>query len=63
MKKFFSAVVLFIVSAFAAVAETPATGAAAAPTKVTLGAYVVALYDLNPNNNTFAADLLRGYDQ
>ncbi len=57
MRKFFSTVVLFIVSALAAVAETPAAGAAAAPTNVTLGAYVVALYDLNPSNNTFAADL------
>ncbi len=40
----------------AAPAATPAA-AKAPPAQVKLGAYVVALYELNTNNNTFAADL------
>ena len=56
MKKFLNAVILAIGSALAAVAATGSV-TTPVPAKVTLGAYVIALYDLNPNNNTFAADL------
>lgn len=50
---------LWIVALWAAISGSAQTPAADAPraAQVKLGAYVVGLYDLNPNNNTFAADL------